>query len=69
MGECDYKGLRINEFCVCDQTCFYLDCGGVTVICYIYTNRKDVKELILLRSFKNEINYEKDRKFLNVCEA
>lgn len=36
---------------------------------YIHTNRKDVKELILLRSFKNEINYEKDRKFLNVCEA
>lgn len=50
---------------------FYLDCGGVTVTCYIHTqtHRKEVKELILLRSFKNEINYEKDRKFLNVYEV
>lgn len=50
-------------------SCFYLDYWwSYSNITYIQTE-KDVKELILLRSFKNEINYEKDRKFLNVCEA
>lgn len=47
LGECDCKGLRINEFFVCDRTCFYLDCDGVTVTCYIHTQtHRKVKELI-----------------------